>query len=370
MTEEVTMENGDQLSLAAQELSRVGASKGGKARAAALTADERKAIARQAAEARWGKSKISEEEEQALPKATHTGELHIGALVLPCAVLDDGRRVLSERGMLKALGRGRGGQTYKRKQASLAGGAPVPAFISGAALEPFIPASLRLSLSQPKVYRGRDGGKANGVEAILLPEICEVWLKARDAGVLQPSQEHIANKADVLMRGLAHVGIIALVDEATGYQQDRDRNELHRILEAYISKELLPWTKRFPDEFYQELFRLRGWPYSPPSPKRPKYVGKLTNELVYEKLPPGVLHELQAKNPVVKDGWRRYRHHQFLTMDIGNPHLERHLVAVTTLMRAAKTWGVFKRLFAKAFPGLGIQQEMDLGLDSVEEEEI
>lgn len=364
------MENGEQLSLAARELSKVGASKGGKARAARLTADERKAIARHAAETRWKRPKISEEEEQALPSATHTGELRIGDLVLPCAVLDDGRRVLSERGMLKALGRGRGGQTYKRAEASSAGGGPLPTFISGVALEPFISPSLRLALSQPRIYRGRDGGKVNGVEAVLLPEICEVWLKARDAGLLRPSQEHIVNQADVLMRGLAHVGIIALVDEATGYQQERDRNELHRILEAYISKELLPWTKRFPDEFYQELFRLRGWQYSPPSLKRPKYVGKLTNELVYEKLPPGVLEELRRKNPVVKDGWRRHRHHQFLTMDIGNLHLERHIVAVTTLMRAARSWAVFKKLFGKAFPGLGIQQEMDFGLDSVEEEEI
>jgi len=364
------MENGDQLSLAAQELSKAGASKGGKARAAALTADERGMIARQAAEARWQKATISGEEGQALPRATHTGDLHIGDLVLPCAVLDDGRRVLSERGMLKALGRGRGGQTYKRAEASSAGGDPLPTFISGVALEPFISPSLRLALSQPRIYRGRDGGKVNGVEAVLLPEICEVWLKARDARLLRPSQEHIANKADVLMRGLAHVGIIALVDEATGYQQERDRHELHRILEAYISKELLPWTKRFPDEFYHELFRLRGWPYSPPSPKRPKYVGKLTNELVYEKLPPGVLEELKHKNPVVKAGWRRYRHHQFLTMDIGNLHLERHIVAVTTLMRAAKSWPIFRRLFARAFPGLGIQQEMDLEMDSFEEEDI
>jgi hypothetical protein len=146
------------------------------------------------------------------------------------------------------------------------------------------------------------------------------------------------------------VGVIALVDEATGYQAVRDRDELHKILAAYINDELLPWSKRFPDEFYRELFRLRGWPYSPPSPKRPKYVGKLTNELVYEKLPPGVLEELRGKNPVVKDGWRRYRHHQFLTMDIGNPHLEKHVTAVTTLMRVSATWSRFKKLFDRAFP--------------------
>ena len=87
-------------------------------------------------------------------------------------------------------------------------------------------------------------------------------------------QEHIGASADILMRGLAHVGIIALVDEATGYQVVREREELHHILEAYINQELLPWSKTFPDGYYQELFRLRGWEYSPPSVKRPQMVGR------------------------------------------------------------------------------------------------
>ena len=39
---------------AAQMLSKLGASKGGKARAKTLTAEQRKAIAQKAARARWG----------------------------------------------------------------------------------------------------------------------------------------------------------------------------------------------------------------------------------------------------------------------------------------------------------------------------
>ena len=97
------------------------------------------------------------------------------------------------------------------------------------------------------------------------------------------------------MRGFARVGITALIYEATGYEKIKDRDELEKILEAYISKELLPWTKRFPDDFYQHLFRLRGWQYRPLSIKRPKYVGKLTNELIYDKLPKGVLNDLRGK---------------------------------------------------------------------------
>ncbi len=331
-------------------------SRGGKARMAALTAEERKEMARKAAEARWRESLVLASDESAA-QATHSGNLTIGDLVLPCAVLDNGTRVLSERGVTKALGGKRGGAHWRRRKAS-PGAAQLPVFISAGNLVPYITPSLAVALTQPIIYRALNSKTGYGVLATLLPEICAVWLKARRDGALHPTQDHIAKTAEILVSALANVGIVALVDEATGYQEVRDRHELERILEAYISEELLPWAKRFPDEFYQQMFRLRGWEYSPPSPKRPKLVGKLTNEIVYEKLPRGVLHELQSVNPVVKDGWRRHKHHQFLTEDIGHPHLEKHIVAVMTLMRVTPTWGAFKRLLERAFPGEGTQMEL------------
>lgn len=329
--------------------------RGGVARAAALTPEARTEIASRAARARWDGVDPPPE---GIPKATHIGELHIMDITLPCAVLEDRTRIITEVSVADTLGRAGGGKQrfLRRRQADQRGEGPLPLFLSGATLDPFVPASLRMALGQPKLYRAR-GGVRRGIEASLLPEIAEVWLKARDAGALQPSQVPIAQRADVLMRALAKVAVIALVDEATGYQEVRDREELHRILEAYISESLLPWTKAFPDDFYEQLFRLRGWQYRPMSVSRPMYVGKLTNELVYEKLPAGVLEELRAKNPVIR-GRRRYKLHQYLTEDIGNPHLQRHLVAVTTLMRVSPTWTTFKRLMDRAFPPAGYQPEL------------
>lgn len=289
-------------------------------------------------------------------RATHQDKITIGDLEIPCAVLDDDAhtRVLSERGTTAALGGKRGGAHWRRQRADGGDATALPAVISANNLSPFVSDELRAKLGTPIRYVALHGGRpAHGIEATALPEICEVLLKARDAGpnILTAQQKPIADNADILMRGLAHVGVIALVDEATGYQEERKRNELQTILEAYISKELLPWAKRFPDEYYEQLFRLRGWQYSPLSVKRPGYVGKLTNELIYDKMPPGVLEELRKTNPVDPETKRRRRkHHQFLTEDIGNPHLERQMAAVIALMRAAPSWAAFKRLFARAFP--------------------
>ena len=328
-------------------------SKGGKARAKALGKEKRRQIAQRAANARWEIVKESGENKPiSIHPYTELAKLKIGDIELPCAVLENRTPVITYTSVTRTLGRVMGGK--QRKLAKASKHTRLPDFLYGTTLEPFVSESLRIALNNPILFRAK-GGIRKAVNANLIPEICEVWLNARDAGALQPSQERIARNADILMRGLARVGITALVYEATGYELIKDRDELERILEAYIAKELLPWTKRFPDDFYEHLFRLRGWQYRPISVKRPKYVGKLTNELIYEKLPQGVLAELRSKNPVTPKGYRRYRHFQFLTEDIGNPHLEKQVASVTTLMKASNNWATFNRLFNRVF---GMQGEM------------
>lgn len=319
-------------------------SKGGKARAESLTPEQRSAIARNAALARTAAPQPPTD-----LAATHRGKLTISAdLEFPCAVLTDGTRVITEAAITEKLGRRLGGKSKRLAVAMAGDGVPMPAYIAPA-LQEYVPTSLRVALNNPIIYRDR-GGLRRAVPATLIPEICEVWLAARDAGALQDSQQPIAKNAEILMRALTRVAITALVDEATGYQEVRDRDELHRILAYYVNDEWLPWTKRFPDEYYKQLFRLQNWQYSPPSVKRPRQAGKLTAKLVYEKLPKGVLEELRSKNPADEKGYRKRKLHQYLTTDIGHPHLQSHVASVTTLMKASPNWTAFKKLFARAFP--------------------
>jgi hypothetical protein len=289
-----------------------------------------------------------------LPKATHTGTLKIGNAQIPCAILEDGRRLLTQQGFLKAIGRARsakGGQ-----------GATVdktPAFLAAKNLKPFISSDL-LESTSPIVFRGVKGIKSFGYPADLLPKVCEVYLQARDAESLSSKQTHIAEQCDILMRGLAHIGIIALVDEATGFQELRDRKALQALLDKYLRKELAVWAKRFPDEFYQQMFRLRGWQWQGMKVNRPSVVGKYTNDIVYERLAPGILQELQKRNPKDPKGQRKSKHHQWLTKDIGNPALSQHLYAVIGLMRASSSWDQFKRMLQRGFPKKGENLEIPL----------
>lgn len=298
--------------------------------------------------------------EDKIARAISEGTLQIGDTILRCAVLNDETRVLTQKTFLQAIGRSgpSGGQAQKGAIANL------PFFLSNPKLKPFISDDLARSLS-PILFRplkgsgGRqttEGGKggmgyAVGLNATVFADVCCVFVEARDKGQLNSKAQHrIAEKCDRLLRGLAGVGIIALIDEVTGYQYERDRTDLQRILAACVNPVFLPWTERFTQEFFRQLFRLRGWQFSPPQPKKPQFVGKLINDLVYKQLPPGVLETLREKNPANERGRRRYKDHQFLTGDIGNPHLEKQVVAVTTLMKASSNWRNFERSFNRVFP--------------------
>lgn len=276
-------------------------------------------------------------------KATHGSPdkpLKIGDIEIPCYVLEDGTRVLSGRGMQTALSLG------QRHGALLKG------FLSKQNIKPFINDNLAMALSSPIrfIRPGRGGKLAVGYEATKLVDICDALLSARKAGILTPKQLIIASQCEILTRAFAKVGIIALVDEATGYQEIRDRLALQAILDKFLRKELAAWAKRFPDEFYTQIFRLKNWQWKGMKINRPSVVGKYTQDIVYERLAPGILKELEVRNPKDDRGHRPAKHHQWLTEDIGHPALAQHLYAVVGLMRIADTWDQFYRLLQRAFP--------------------
>lgn len=287
-----------------------------------------------------------------IPKATHHGILKIGETELSCSVLEDGSRIIKTSAVFRAFKRTKRGRARNERREP-----NMPAFIDAKNLKAFISDDL-LEALKPIAYIASNGKTSVGYKADILPLLCDTYLKARDAQALVAQQMPIATISEILVRSLSKVGIVALVDEATGYQDIRKRNELQIILKAYISEELLPWTKRFPDEFYKQMFRLKNLPYDPNSVKRPSFIGKLTNKLIYAKLPPGVLEELKAKTPKSESGNYTARFHQSLTVDVGHPILKGHLQQVIVLMKVSPNWKVFERHFVRAFGG-----QPDLGFD-------
>jgi hypothetical protein len=348
---------------AAASLGATGAAKGGRARANILTPDERSEIARLAVQERWRRAgKIPSEpaphdspQEQAiepdevidsepmtsetagqLPFALFSGTLTIGKLQIPCHVLNDGKRVLHQRAMVAALGMSRGGS-------SKGGGDRLAHFVNGKAVSEYVPKDLRLVTTKPLVFKTTSGATAYGYEATVLAELCEAVLSAWQDGKLQEQQEHIARQCVILMRGFARVGIIALVDEATGYDKVKKQRDLQIKLQAFIADELQEWARMFPQEFWLELARLEGIHYSPRN--RPLRWGKYVMMFVYDAIDGDVGKELRKKNP---NPHFLKNHHQWLKK-FGRDRVHVQIEKVVTIMKLCNDMDDFRSKFAKVF---------------------
>ena len=315
---------------------------GGLQRAKNLSGDERSDIARKAALSRWADPASN------LPRATHDGPWVFGDITIPCAVLEDGRRVLMQEGIAAALGR-----KEKPRRAVLDTSSELPPFLEANNLKAFFPQEFSAPLT-PITFVTKTRRIAYGYRAELLPDICGIYIDANDGKVLTHRQQHIYTQCKALLRGFARVGILAVVDEATGFQADKDREEYQRILEKYVTEVMRRWVSRFPLEFFKQVHRLQGWEWKG-NAQGPRYVGKLINKYIYDRLPEGVREELQEKSPPGPDGRRKNKLYYFLTEDTGIPHLDKQIAAVTTLMQASESKGQFERMLQKVFPVAGEQ---------------
>nr|DAN73711.1 MAG TPA: P63C domain protein [Caudoviricetes sp.] len=315
---------------------------GGKVRAEKMTPEQRKEQAAKMVAARQAKA--------AMPKAMYEGKLNIGNTELDVAVLDDNRRVITQAAIFRALDRPARGNARV---------IDTPVFIDAKNLQPFIDEDLRAVINKIE-YVNLSNKKQEGFNATILPLVCDLYLKAREAGVItKANQLSTAQKAEILVRSLAKVGIIALVDEATGYQDVRAKDALAKILEAFVAKELQPWVKTFPLEYYKELCRLYNVPFPPlKNNKFPQFFGHITNNAVYTRLAPELLPELKK---AASKQEKKAKLHQLLTQDVGHPKLKEHLASVVTLLKLAKDKDDFSRMLDIVHPKLNNTIPLDLG---------
>jgi len=282
-----------------------------------------------------------------LPKATHQGQMAIGDLLLDCYVLEDGRRVFHKRGMARALGlKSEGGNAFMKTMQRKGLGSELPS-------------KLLEKISNPINFKPLTQDLAHGYEADVLSDVAKAIVSAGKQGKLTRTQQGLAEQAQILLNAFAKVGVVALIDEATGYQQIRDPKALRILVQQYIEEEKREWEKQFPDQYYDELNRLYGSKQLTVTSNgvviqnRPQHFAKFTRSYVYEPLENGeVLKELDRINPKIdKKGTRRARFHQHLTLGYGIEKLKRQVQEVLTLIQVSDNIGQFKRLFSKRFLG-------------------
>lgn len=343
----------DLTSEAARELAKRGAAKGGTARANVLTSEQRREIARNAVAARWAKQKRqdspvpavveqvsvsadrdgiplkTQQSPDAVPIALFPGKLKIANVEISCYVLDNGKRVMAQREIVRLFTGHIKGNLSRYLEAQY--------------LQPYLP---NKSIIDQAIHFKIPGvpNLASGYEATLLLDICDAYLAAREDDVLDtPAQMNFAKQAEIITRACAKVGIIALIDEATGYQQFRKKQELQLKLQAFIAEDMQEWARMFQDEFWFELARLEGIHYSARS--RPLRWGKYVMAFVYDAIDDDIGKELRKKNP---DPHFKQNHHQWLK-EFGRQKVHDQIERVITIMKLCDNMDEFRSKFARVF---------------------
>ncbi len=306
-------------------------------------------------------------------KATHEGKIKIGQTILDVAVLNDKTRIISQSDLFKAFGRPMRGSRDTSDQhlrQNPENASKLPALIDAKNLKPFISSDL-MDVIKVVEYENLSGEICRGYDAIILPLICEVYITANEAKkhdgkpVLLAKQvaNYVASK--MLMRSLYKISIISLVDEATSFQYERAKDALQKFLDKFLLEERAKWIKTFPDEFFETIYKMKGWNWSEAaSGQKPGVIGHYINDLIYSRIAPEVLRELQARNPVTEKGYRKYKHPQLIDPEFGHPKLKEHINSITLLGRASGyNWNAFQKLVNKAFPPFGKSLEMDFPED-------
>lgn len=319
-----------------------GRAKGGQKRAEKLSPERRREIALKGVEAK--RERAAEREALAkLPAATHGDPAHpliLGNMEIPCYVLSDQRRVLVQGGVLGALNMSQG-------TAGRGSGDRIGKFLATNAIKPFVSKELAEVIKKPIIFQTTQGSRAYGYEATVLADICDAVLEAEKEGKLHYQQEHIAERCMALVRAFAKVGIIALVDEATGFQYDRPRKDLEEQLKKFLSESLRRWVRTFPADYFKHLCRLRNVPLRQDM-KLPQYFGNLTNNLVYKRIAPGLLKTLKERR--TERGSPSNKLNQWLSLEVGVPELLLHLGTVIAVMKQHTNYDEFEKALDQIAP--------------------
>lgn len=271
---------------------------------------------------------------QELVTADYVGKIKIGDIEIGCAVLSNEKRVFFQREILGAL-------TGHRKGA-------MQRYFSAENLKPYLPEKYAGDKWDENIlkfqYRSR---LAFAYEATDLIDICNMYIRARNDGVLHPKQLPLAQRAQTIVTAFAKTGVIAVIDEATGYQIHRKKDALRLLVESYIVEEARKWMKEFPDEFFEELDRIYDNPRTSKT-KRPQYYGHFINRHIYEPIEKGlVLSKLKELNPHNERGNRVKRLHSFLNEQKGIQVLRNRIGKVTALLQISANKRKFDANFAR-----------------------
>jgi hypothetical protein len=264
------------------------------------------------------------------------GQFKISDFKTTAYVLEDGTALLDKTRMFEAIGMKRRGSSRSDS----------PAFIGAINLQKFIRPELEEQLKGVQFYDGATLKSCYPAE--ILASVCNVYLEAREAKELTPTQQPIAQACEILLRSFAKVGIRALIYEQLGFEKFKHPEAFRILIESYLSDEIRKWAKEFPDELFYQMDRIYG-NQPTTSRNRPQYYANFLRKYIYSPIEKGiVLKRLDEINPKDKEkGYRKHRHHSATSEEIGLPAIKSQIWQVVGILKASGSKRVFENNYAK-----------------------
>lgn len=276
------------------------------------------------------------------PKVIASGVLEVFNDI-PCYVLNDGQRIFRLSNLTKAL---------RGKEHGKFGNYLAPQNIQRHLPPRLVPL---IDETHDRVPQGVIEFEYNnkiekGYNSEDFMDVCIAFIEAGHQSELSEVQKEILINANRYIMACAKVGITALIDEATGYQNLREENALQLKLKFFLSDQLRDWEKTFPDELWKQFGRLTNWQGSINS--RPRYWGKLVNELIYECIDEDLSKYLKENKPLMPS---HTKYHQWLNENYGVRALTEHIWQIIGMSRGCENISQLKELASKEFKKNPIQ---------------
>ncbi len=261
---------------------------------------------------------------------TTVGYLEIGEARVECYVLEDGKRVITERGAVKAL---TNGDSHKRNDLGQYLGR-LPGRFAELATRPAIEFSLI------------SGGVAHGRDARWFVEVCQAYVDAYFAGELHAKQYPLAKNASAFLRAAAVLGVETLIDEATGHVGTGEDSAHARFVRELFREQPREWARFWPVDIVDEMCRVFGVQkgHAFPAPLL-GVVGRLYRMRLGEE----AHDELKRRNPRGEGRDMRHQHFGDRLFDV----LRNDLGTLMTLLRMSRSKAHFWELWGWHCTGRG-----------------
>ncbi len=307
-----------------------GKAKGGIARAKSLTKEQRSEIAKKAAAARW-KSKIL--------RATHRGNfLDDFGIDAECYVLYDESKtvVVTKTGLSQLLGIGEHARDLDQ-------------LLGAQYMSKYRDLELQRKMENPYKFQLTSKSKtvhqALGYDITAIVDIGRALIEAKDNDDLPQSRLKAAAAAQRLINASAKAGIKGVAYALAGY-----RPEVQAVIDefkAFVREEARQYEKEFPDELYEEWYRLYG--LNRPEKGRPIRFGQLTNMQIYTPLAKSkgkILEQIRASRD--ENGKQSDKLHLFLS-EIGVKALRQHIGKLLGVAAMSETREEYEKGIEKVF---------------------